>query len=322
MDIQTTADNSAVKKNEKRKIGFFSSIRTKMIAVMSAGVMTVVLLICIVVARQMSKVNNAQFHRFIEQQYVSISQNIDLFIRNNIQTVQMLASHPAVKGADDTLYNYSTETRDITVKDTVKSKTERELVALFKHTQAHFPEFAEVYLGTRWGGYATSWDNLMKAGYDPRKRGWYKQAFEADGKTIMTSAYESTIGEPVVCFSQKAFSESGDFVGCMSIEVSLARLTALIGECTVGKTGYVMLVQNDGTVLTDPKHPEFNFQKLSDTGVPAFLKIADTNEGLLKLEMDGKARDVRVFPPFFSGLEAYHLNRACRNNRTGIPLYV
>lgn len=60
-----------------------------------------------------------------------------------------------VKAADDTLHNYSAETRDINVKDTVKSKTELELVSLFKHIQAHFPEFAEVYLGTRWGGYAT-----------------------------------------------------------------------------------------------------------------------------------------------------------------------
>ncbi len=291
MAIHTAAANEA----KIKKMRFFSSIRTKLVAAVSFVVMSAVLLICAVVAKQMSKVNKAQFGQFAEQQYISISQNIDAFIHNNIQTVQMLAAHPDVKAADDTVYNYSVRTSDIMVKDTVKSDTERTLVTLFKHIQAYFPEFAEVYLGTKWGGYATSWDNIMKAGYDPRKRGWYKQAFEADGKTIMTSAYESTIGEPVVCFSQKVLSPKGDFIGCMSIEVSLAGLTSFIGGTSVGKTGYVMLVQNDGTVLTDPKHPEFNFKKLSETGIPAFSKIADTNTGVLNLEIDNKLWDAWIY---------------------------
>ncbi|MGP1523701.1 MAG: methyl-accepting chemotaxis protein [Treponema sp.] len=293
MGIHTAAASG---NGKAKKMHFFSSIRTKLVAAVSFVVMSAVLLICAVVAKQMSKVNKAQFGQFAEQQYVSINQNIDAFIHTNIEMLQMLADHPDVKAADDTLYNYSAETRDIIIKDTVKSKNELELVSLFKHIQSHFPEFAEVYLGTKWGGYATSWDNTMKAGYDPRKRGWYKQAFEADGKTIMTSAYESTIGEPVVCFSQKVLSPKGDFVGCMSIEVSLAGLTSFIGRTSVGKTGYVMLVQNDGTVLTDPKHPEFNFKKLSETGIPAFLKIADTNKGVLNLELDNKLWSARIYP--------------------------
>ena len=87
-----------------------------------------------------------------------------------------------------------------------------------------------VFMGTKWGGYATSSQGSMQAGYDPRKRSWYRQAFEAGGKTIMTSAYQSTIGEPVICVSKKIVSDNGDDVGCMSIEVSLSDLTDFIAR--------------------------------------------------------------------------------------------
>ena len=277
------------------RVGFFSSIRTKMIFAVMLTVSVLVVCACLIVGSQMNRINTEQFHRFMEQQLSVVAQTVRSVIQNAQHAVGSLADHPLIKGADDTLHDYSEETKAVLIKDTRKSKTERDLVELFTLIEKNYPEFAEVYLGTKWGGYATSSQGSMQAGYDPRKRSWYRQAFEAGGKTIMTSAYQSTIGEPVICVSKKIVSDNGDDVGCMSIEVSLSDLTDFISNISLGKTGYVMLVQGDGTVLADPKHADLNFKTLAESGIGAFARFADAGDGPMTAEFDGKKWDAHVY---------------------------
>ena len=277
------------------RVGFFSSIRTKMIFAVMLTVSVLVVCACLIVGSQMNRINTEQFHRFMEQQLSVVAQTVRSVIQNAEHAVGSLADHPLIKGADDTLHNYSEETKAVLIKDTRKSKTERDLVELFTLIEKNYPEFAEVYLGTKWGGYATSSQGSMQAGYDPRKRSWYRQAFEAGGKTIMTSAYQSTIGEPVICVSKKIVSDNGDDVGCMSIEVSLSDLTDFISNISLGKTGYVMLVQGDGTILADPKHGDLNFKTLAESGIGAFARFADAGDGPMTAEFDGKKWDAHVY---------------------------
>ena len=277
------------------RVGFFSSIRTKMIFAVMLTVSVLVVCACLIVGSQMNRINTEQFHRFMEQQLSVVAQTVRSVIQNAQHAVGSLADHPLIKGADDTLHDYSEETKAVLIKDTRKSKTERDLVELFTLIEKNYPEFAEVYLGTKWGGYATSSQGSMQAGYDPRKRSWYRQAFEAGGKTIMTSAYQSTIGEPVICVSKKIVSDNGDDVGCMSIEVSLSDLTDFISNISLGKTGYVMLVQGDGTILADPKHADLNFKTLAESGIGAFARFADAGDGPMTAEFDGKKWDAHVY---------------------------
>ncbi|WP_246473276.1 methyl-accepting chemotaxis protein [Treponema parvum] len=278
----------------KNKTGFFSSIRTKLVVAVMLIVSVLVLCACLIVGYSIRDMTMKQYMQFMDQELSIIEQDVHSFTRNNMRMVQMLAKDGLVMSVDDTLNNYSVAKSDIAVKDTKKSKTEQALVNLFKHVQDQWSEFAEVYIGTEWGGYATSFDGVMKAGYDPRKRGWYLQASAADGKTIMTPAYASTIGEAVVCFSQKVFSQTGNFIGCMSIEVGLGNLTSFIENIKVGNGGYVMLVQNDGTVLTDPKHKELNFKKLSENGIPAFEELNDIQSGVTEVSFDGKKWQTQI----------------------------
>ena len=277
------------------RVGFFSSIRTKMIFAVMLTVSVLVVCACLIVGSQMNRINTEQFHRFMEQQLSVVAQTVRSVIQNAEHAVGSLADDPLIKGADDTLHDYSEETKAVLIKDTRKSKTERDLVELFTLIEKNYPEFAEVYLGTKWGGYATSSQGSMQAGYDPRKRSWYRQAFEAGGKTIVTSAYQSTIGEPVICVSKKIVSDNGDDVGCMSIEVSLSDLTDFISNISLGKTGHVMLVQGDGTILADPKHADLNFKTLAESGIGAFARFADAGDGPMTAEFDGKKWDAHVY---------------------------
>ncbi|MGI5089855.1 methyl-accepting chemotaxis protein [Treponema sp. OMZ 805] len=242
------------------------SLRTKILV---AGVVTLCVLIicaCAIIGFQVYQLNIRQYDQTSSQQFSLIEQMINLFMQNNKNTVKMLADHPTVQAADETINSYMSAKQDVIVKNTQKGSTEQAMVTLFKRIHGSYPDTAEVYFGSKWGGYATSWDGSMSAGYDPRKRSWYRQAEAADGDTIVTPAYMSTIGASVICFSRRVLSPAKEFIGCVSVEVKLEQLTSFIDSIKVGKTGYVMLFQNDGTILADPMHRDLVFTKLDDTG--------------------------------------------------------
>ena len=242
------------------------SLRTKVILIGIFSLCLLVVCACAIIGFQVYQVNIRQYDQTSSQQFELIEQMIDLFMQNNKNTVKMLAEHPTVQAADETINSYMAAKQDVIIKNMPKDSTEQAMIALFKRIHDNYLDTAEVYFGSKWGGYATSWDDSIQAGYDPRKRSWYRQAEAAGGDTIVTPAYMSTIGSSVICFSRRVVSGAGAFVGCVSIEVKLAQLTAFIDSLKVGKTGYVMLFQNDGTILADPMHHDLVFTKLDNEG--------------------------------------------------------
>ena len=271
------------------------SLRTKILLYGVFSLCCLVICTCAVIGFQLYQVNIKQYDRTSSQQFSLIEQMIDLFMQNNKNTVKMLAEHPTVQVADETINSYMAAKQDVIVKNTQKGSTEQAMVTLFKRIHGSYPDTAEVYFGSKWGGYATSWDGSMSAGYEPRKRSWYLQAEAAGGDIIVTPAYMSTIGSPVICFSRRVVSETDAFVGCASIEVKLEQLTSFIDSIKVGKTGYVMLFQNDGTILADPMHRDLVFTKLDAAGNQYLKNFQNAGIGTEVVTIDNIQWRVRVF---------------------------
>ncbi|UTC77163.1 methyl-accepting chemotaxis protein [Treponema sp. OMZ 799] len=227
-----------------------------------------------------------RFNRIVPRDLSYISNSFQLFFNNSKAVLNSLAEDEAVRNADDSIYSYISSTKKVKASDTIKSETEKQLVKRFKNIFSNFPEYVEVYMGTKWGGYATSFDGEMPAGYDPRKRMWYQKASEGKGETIITNAFLSTVGDTVVGLSKSVYSENSEFLGNVSIEVTLNTLTDILVKSKLGNTGYFMLVQGDGTILADPRHVDFNFKNISEVGVPDFAKLQ--SEKPEKIFFDGK----------------------------------
>ncbi|MGI5062679.1 methyl-accepting chemotaxis protein [Treponema denticola] len=283
--LQKTKDDSMRKKA--------TSITVRLLRAITITIISIVAVICAVVGFQLYKKNIAQFDEFTEQQFSNIERSINLFIKNGKNTVTMLAENPAVKNADETLYNNTGERKDIVY--THDGKTEQDIKALFVRMDKNYEEFKEIYMGTRWGGFVTSWTEEYQQGFDPRTRPWYKNAVEANGKVIITPVYISTDGSPVVALAQTIKDPKGAFLGCMGLDLDLTDLASRIGSIRIGKSGYCMLMQNDGLILADPKHADSNLKILKETGIPAFNEIDKMKEGSAFIMLDGKTWKVSVF---------------------------
>ena len=282
---QKTKDGAIRKKS--------TSITVRLLRAITITIISIVAVICAVVGFQLYKKNIAQFDEFTAQQFSNIEKSITLFIQNGKNTVTMLAENPAVKNADETLSNYTGERKDIVY--THNSKTEQAIVSEFNRIKANYTDFTEIYMGTKWGGFIGLKDEQVLEGVDPRERGWYKNAAATNGKPVITEAYTSIDGNLVFTIAQSVKNDTGEFIGVIGIDINLADLTSFIDSIRIGNSGYCMLMQNDGLILADPKHTDYNLKTLSETGVPAFTEIDKINEGSAFVMLDGKRWKVSIF---------------------------
>jgi methyl-accepting chemotaxis protein len=155
--------------------------------------------------------------------------------------------------------------------------------------------YLELYVGTKYGGLSLASDAKIPPGFDPRGRPWYKQALDNRGKATISRAYQTVTGDGGgVVTATKAVEFKNEIIGAVGIDVSLKALTDLINTTKIGKTGYVMLIQDDGVILADPKTPEHNFKNLVEFNLPAFTKINKQRDGNLEVEIDGTDYAVRI----------------------------
>ena len=272
------------------------SIRFRLLRAITITIISIIGFICAVVGYELYKRNTAQFNEFTSQQFFNIEKSINIFIQKGKNVVTMLASHPVVLGADETIYNYTIEAQKSGIIYTHTGKAEQELVTLFRSVEGSFPEFQDVYMGTRWGGIATSWIGEDELGYDPRQRPWYKQAVEANGDIVITPVYIATDNTPVVAMAKAIKDGNGALLGCVGVDINLTDLTSFINDIRIGNTGYCMLIQDDGMILANAKHSEYNFKTLNETNLAAFTEIGKTSNGSMLVTLDGKMVKTYIFP--------------------------
>lgn len=261
------------------------SMRARLLLTVDFALLVVIILICAVIGNRLYTKSYQQFDKMTAQHISAIKTAVDIFMKNAEMSVEMLAENPVLKNADRTIYNYTQEAKTFS-SNTHNGKSEQEILALFDSMTKTHPEFEVIYMGLQWGSHVST-NRKVSAGYDPRTRPWYKAAEASGGKTIITDAYVSINGKPTITFARMVHSAAGDVIGCVGIDVSLADLTSIISEIRVGEAGYCMLFQNNGLILADPKHSDFNFNNVRDTGLAAFSVIEKLENNSALVDLDG-----------------------------------
>lgn len=262
------------------------SVRKKLILAFAGTLLTSILVTCVILGLQIRNSAIETFHASSAKELLQIDRAITIFVDNGLKMASMIATHPLLRRSDESLHSYVNETTKVAPKDITRSDLERDMVAFFKLIGSTHPEFVEVFMGTKWGGFASSSESAMPAGYDPRKRPWYVSAMANPDKPSISPAYMSTTGEAVISNMQPIKADNGEIIGCTGLDVGLGVLTDLIKKSPMGKTGYVLLVQDDGTILANPRHDDLNFKKMTETGIPALARLNAISQGGMEIEMD------------------------------------
>jgi len=213
---------------------------------------------------------------------------MSLFVDGVKANARFLAGHSDATGVDDSLISYVDVTDGSVLDPNEVGGVNADLHHLFAALEKSNDHVREAYMGTRWGGWATSAKRGMPDRYDPSRRPWYIDTL-AKGDVIVTPAYRTLTGSRAAVFSVAApvRDRAGSDVGVVGIDVSLALLTDMVHDIKIGKNGFAILVQGDGTILANPDAPEMNFKKMSELNVPAFTVLDTMSSGNVEFQKGG-----------------------------------
>lgn len=264
----------------------FFTVRKKLFLFSTVIIFALVAAVEVTIGLQERHTSLAQFNENAEREMGLMENTINLFFADASSTVAMLARHPAVMAADETITNYAALTAPIHTNLPTCSDVEKTMVAEFTRIADTNDSYLEVYAGTKWGALATSGNYDMTPGFDSTTRGWYKGAMASPSTTIVSPAYLSTSGDVVVGIARTI--DTVPPVGVATIDISLKALTDILSSFTIGKTGRTLLLQGDGIILANPAQPETNFKQVSDLAREGLSPLAGRKDGDVKLKIDGK----------------------------------
>ena len=220
----------------------------------------------------------ANFYDSAETSLTEFSISISMFFSGKEVELNVFSDTEEVRNADETIHSFVNETGTIQILDYKKSPTEEAIRKICKSFAANDRDIAEIYIGTKWGGYATNFNSSMNGGYDPRKRGWYETASKGNGMVMLTDAFASTVGATVVGITKSVYNKDGDFIGNSSIEVSLETLNSILESMNLGENSFFMMVQQDGTVLADTGSRKCNFMNVAELNIPDLVTFFEGSE--------------------------------------------
>ena len=289
----------------KRK---FLSLSAKF-SIASVAIILIVLLIAAGIATIFFSKNRLDnFYETTTTELSEFSDSISMFFDSKEIELNIFAESDEVKAADESIHSFVNEVGDIQILGYEKSPVEAEIRKLCKSFAKNDDDIAEIYLGTKWGGYATNFDSSMSGGYDPRKRGWYATASSGNGKVMLTDAFASTVGATVVGITRCAYAADGSFIGNASIEVSLDTLTTILDNLDQGKNSFLMMIQKDGTILADTSPSKNNFKNITEVNIPNLKSVLADKSSERRLEIDGTTYLVQTFTNARTGYQIAAFN--------------
>ncbi|QWU14577.1 methyl-accepting chemotaxis sensory transducer with TarH sensor [Paenibacillus sophorae] len=122
----------------------------------------------------------------------------------------------------------------------------KELLASFK---ALYPDLESVYAANDQGVMLNATNVTLPKGFDPRKRPFFIKAMENKGKVIVTDTFISASTNNAVVSIAKTTEDGRGVVGT---SLSLAALSESVKGATIGRQGYVIMIDNQKKYLVAP----------------------------------------------------------------------
>lgn len=272
-----------------KRNGKTSQIRNKMVIIMLSTLIISVIVICGFLNYYMQKQLTKDFIISSSAEIKQVDNAMNVFFQGMKENCDFLAEDLLVRQAERSVTTYMDKTGEQAIMTTSKNGgLEQQIYELFlKYAETH-PQAAYVYMGTENGGYIQWPEEQLPDNYDPKVRPYYLNGISGNGKVMISKPYYWAPSDmTAISLNRTISNQTGEVIGVIGLDVSLNTLTDMINNIVVGKTGYVILTESDGTILAHPRNKEMNFKNYQELKINGLNDITQAQDNLYNVEIDG-----------------------------------
>lgn len=260
-------------------------IHTKFQLALVASVLFPVLILSAVAIKSIRDNAILSFEQSSTSEIAHVDTAFTLYLNGLAEDATFLAHVMQIRKLDKSVTSYVGQPpRQMTPLQ--NSTVEAEAFKLMSALGEAKPDLAYVFLGMDHGGYIQWPMGKNVDNYDPRNRPWYRSSINSSVPVRVPAYADVNTGAPLLDYLHRFQGADGAF-GSIGVDVTLLKLTEMVKKITFAESGYVILIEDTGNILADPKHPENNFKQLSSlTGT--YSDLANIKQGLHPIQLEGE----------------------------------
>ena len=198
------------------------------------------------------------FYNLSQSELRRIEERIITFIEPGAMMVKYLATLDVVRNSRGKLSSYLDTTEVTTLWYKNHPPHEQAIYDVFLTTHFSNDNYGLVFMANDDGQYAQAPEGSIKTPhYDPRQRSWYQEAMSSTDEVVVSSPYLTTGGGMVCSILVRTEGLSGEPLGVVGVDYSLESLTGDLSSRSILNTGYIVVLDNNGRVIVDGRHPEY-----------------------------------------------------------------
>ncbi|MDR1903127.1 MAG: hypothetical protein LBQ88_12720 [Treponema sp.] len=224
-----------------------------------------------------------------ESHLARVEERIKTFLEPGIMSVEYLAALELVRNSRGKLTSYLDTTEVTTLYYANHPPYEQRIYDEYIRIHNSNENFGLVFMANDDGQYAQAPEGHIKnPHYDPRRRSWYVESMEYPGPVTVTAPYLTTGGGMVSSIMVKTYDMDGKPLGLVGVDYSLESLTADLNERRIMKTGYLIMFDKGGRILTNGRNPEYI--SLDPDKYPENIKqmAASENGNFISVDQSGR----------------------------------
>jgi methyl-accepting chemotaxis protein len=229
-----------------------------MIFLFSACLVLVYVCFGAIVFRASHAVSRQNFYEMAVAQLQRVEERINTFMSPGFMATDYLASTEVIKSSRGLLTSYLDTQDRVTLLYENHPPHEKRVYMEFMMVKRYNSNFDLVFMANNDGQYAQAPEGRYKAaGYDPRKRSWYKELMASPHDSVVSSPYLTTGADIVCSLMTKTTDNKGAPLGMVGVDYTLTNLTTDLSERRILKTGYLVIFDPSNHIVIDGRHPEF-----------------------------------------------------------------
>ncbi len=264
------------------------SIQTKFLQ-LSVGMICAFLVIMMTfISYRISVQTKSDYINNSNEQMSIVSSAINNFYDQVDANINMMATNPTVIKGDTTITKYKDNVTKVYMTPSINGGVEQEIYEVFDQYADSHPETKYIYLATKDGGYINWPETYIPEKYDPTIREWYKFAIKGNGEIRRTDPYIDTTNTMITSNARVVKDSSGNIIGAVGIDVEQSSISNILNNMKTGKTGFFMIVHDNGTIMADGNNIENNFKNIKDVNIENLDNLLDKDSYQFDVKINGE----------------------------------
>ncbi|GAA0726967.1 methyl-accepting chemotaxis protein [Clostridium malenominatum] len=228
--------------------------------------------------------NTKLLDSYVQQHISSISDNLLTF-----------SSLPRLKNVNSTLSSYTKVTNASgEIKLEPKTPSENDLLQVLKTFALNNKGVRSILLGAEENmGYIEYPLGIKSNNYNPITEDWYQIAKSDVNKVHILDSYMNSYGEITSTLVKAIKDDNNKLKGVAAFNINLDNLNKTITNVNIGKTGFTVVVDKQGTIIAHPKNTELIGKPISNLEI-AELDGTNFKERKISANVDNKNYEIFI----------------------------